>query len=320
MARSTPSSPDCSGTCRCGQTRGWASASQSRRLRWLTSIDERRTRARPSSSAERAEDVGQLRALLGVAVQPEVDARHDELAVPLGDAPARLVEHGAQRTRATRAAHLRDHAERAPERAAVLHLDERARAVETRLGADAGGRAELARDALGRLLRGLAHDGDARVRGAERVGAEARRAARDVDVPGAPAERGAHGLAALGHGLVRDAAGVDDVHRPALARLLEPAGQQPLAHALHVGLRDLAAQELDREAHAAASRSSSSPSQPVQRPALRDPVSRNRERLAREQARDDQARRQIGAPGAAPRSGASCRFASHSAMAFGSSS
>ena len=88
------------------------------------------------------------------------------------------------------------------------------------------------------------------------------------------------------------------MHRAALARLLEPAGQQPLAHALGVGLRDLAAQELDREAHAAASRSSSSPSQPSSCAPLRDAVAAARaKRLAREQARDDQPRRQVGPPG-----------------------
>ena len=127
--------------------------------------------------------------------------------------------------------------------------------------------------------------------------AEPRRAAGHVDVPGAAAQRRAHRLAALGDGLVRDAAGVDDVHRAALARLLEAAGQQPLAHALHVGLRDLAAEELDREAHAARLALEQQPLPPVPRAALGDPVARDRERLAREQARDDQARRQVGPPG-----------------------
>ncbi len=105
----------------------------------------------------------------------------------------------------------------------------------------------------------------------ERLVAEPRRAPGHEHLLRAATQRGTHRLAALRHGLVRDAAGIDDVHRAGLARLLETAGQESLANALHVGVRDLAAEELDREAHAAASRSSSSPSQPsrLRRPATR---------------------------------------------------
>ena len=120
----------------------------------VVDLDRREPHARDAIQlGERADHLGQAAPRdSAIAVEAEVDARHDELAVALRDPPARLLEHGAQRPRAARAAHARDHAERAAERAAVLHLQERPRALEPRCGPDAAGRAELARDALGRLL------------------------------------------------------------------------------------------------------------------------------------------------------------------------
>ncbi len=119
----------------------------------MVDLDRREPHARHAVQlGQREQDAGEPRRDLGIAVEAEVDAGHDELAVALRDAAAGLVEHGAERPRAARAAHARNHAEGAPERAAVLHLDERPRALEPRRRADAARRAELARDPLGRLL------------------------------------------------------------------------------------------------------------------------------------------------------------------------
>ena len=70
----------------------------------------------------------------------------------LRDAAPDLAEDGVGAAAAGGAAHERDHAERARERAAVLDLDERADAVEPGVGLDAGDRADVAGDRLDRLL------------------------------------------------------------------------------------------------------------------------------------------------------------------------
>ena len=82
---------------------------------------------------------------------------------------------------ARRAAHERDDAEVARERAAVLDLHERAHAVEPRVGLDAADRTDVAGDERGGLLAALRDDDDVLGQAGERVAAEVRAAAGDVD-------------------------------------------------------------------------------------------------------------------------------------------
>ena len=77
-----------------------------------------------------ANEPGEGVAGLAVAEAAEVDAGEDDLAVPLLDASADLREHGRGGPAPGRPSHLRDHAEGAGERAAVLDPDERPPAVE----------------------------------------------------------------------------------------------------------------------------------------------------------------------------------------------
>src|SRR5581483_12445034 len=89
---------------------------------------------------------------LAVAVAAEVDPGEDDLAVSLLGAAAHLGEHGRRAPAPARPAHERDHAEVAREAAAVLHLDERANAIEPRVRLNATDRADVAGDRLRRLL------------------------------------------------------------------------------------------------------------------------------------------------------------------------
>ena len=81
------------------------------------------------------------------------------------------------------AAHERDHAEVAREAAAVLHLDERAHAVEPSVRLDAADRADVAGDERRRLLAPPRDDDDVLGQPGERVAGEVRAAAGDVDAP-----------------------------------------------------------------------------------------------------------------------------------------
>src|SRR4029453_397234 len=95
--------------------------------------------------AELAHEPRQVVARVAVAVAPEVDPREHDLAMALLDAPPHLTQHRLRRTAARGAAHLRDDAESAGEAAAVLHLHERADAVEPRVRLDAADPAPVAR-------------------------------------------------------------------------------------------------------------------------------------------------------------------------------
>ena len=159
--------------------------------------------------ARRADEPRQVVAGVAVAVAAEVDPREDDLTVALRDAARDLAQHGVGAAAARRAAHERDDAEVARERAAVLHLHERAHAVEPRVRLDAADRADVAGDEGGRLLAALRDDDDVLGQSGERVAREVRAAARHVDA--AVRARCARGfLARLRDGLVRHAAGVDD--------------------------------------------------------------------------------------------------------------
>ncbi len=77
---STPSSPDCIGTCRCGQTFGSvASASSSESLTWITSTLESRTRSTRRTRGDGDHQLAQLEAVLGVAVVADADPGHHHL-------------------------------------------------------------------------------------------------------------------------------------------------------------------------------------------------------------------------------------------------
>ena len=180
IARSTPSSPDWSGTCRCGDTVGVSiSAATSSASTWLTSIEESRSRSRPVDSACLADEPGQRVTGGTVAEAAEVDAGQHDLAMPLAHAPTDLGEHRLGRAAPRCAAHERDHTERAGERAAVLDLHECPHAVEAVVGVDAADRADVPRDERRRLLACPRGDDDVR-RGAGERALQVRRAARDV--------------------------------------------------------------------------------------------------------------------------------------------
>ena len=143
----------------------------------------------PGRRAGLAHEPRQVVAGVAVAEAAEVDPGEDDLAVALLDAAADLAEHRVGAPAARRAAHERDHAEVAGERAAVLDLHERANAVEPRVGLDAADRADVAGDERRRLLGAPRDDGDVRRQARERVPREVRGAAGHVDARRACAPR-----------------------------------------------------------------------------------------------------------------------------------
>ena len=201
----------------------------------------------PGRRSRLAHEARQVVAGGAVAVAAEVDPGQHDLAVALLDAAADLGEHRIGAAAARGAAHERDHAERAGEAAAVLHLDERADAVEARIRLDAADRADVACDVARRLLAPSRDDDDVVRKPGERIGGEVRSAAGDVDAP-VRARRARGFLARLRHGLVRDAAGVDHRDVGAVVTFRVPVREQPLAHVVRVDVRDLAAEEADGEA------------------------------------------------------------------------
>ena len=140
MRRSTPSSPDWSGRCRCGRVRGEPSTHVAEQLvvdvlgldgAQAEALDGRLGEDPPDEAGER-----ERRACVGAARPPlrpaavvgaDVDPGQDDLPVAGGDRPAHVGEDDLRRERALGAAGRRDDAVRAVERAAVLDLDERAR-------------------------------------------------------------------------------------------------------------------------------------------------------------------------------------------------
>src|SRR5207237_1420923 len=95
-----------------------------------------------------------------VAIAPEVDAGQHHLAVALVDTPPHLAQDGGGASAPRRPPDERDHAERAREAAAVLHLHEGANAVELGIRLDAADRPDVAGDRAGRVLAAAGHDGD----------------------------------------------------------------------------------------------------------------------------------------------------------------
>ena len=181
-----------------------------------------------------------------VAVAAQVDPGQDDLAVALSDAAADLAEDGLGRAAARGTADERDDAEPARERAAVLHLDEGANAVEPGLRLHAADRADVARDEPRRLLAASGDHDDVVREPGERVPGEVRAAAGDVHAP-VRARRASRLLARLRHGFVGDAARVDDRHVGVAVALLVAVREQRLAYRVGVDMRDLAAEEADGE-------------------------------------------------------------------------
>jgi hypothetical protein len=143
IARRTPSSPDCSGTWRCGETVGVSrEPSTSASSTWLTSIDESRRRSTPGAS-RLADEPGERVAGGAVAEAAEVHAGQDDLAMPCA-ARRRISPSTASAVRLRVARGRGDHTEGARERAPVLDLDERAHPIEPVLGVDAADRADVA--------------------------------------------------------------------------------------------------------------------------------------------------------------------------------
>ena len=166
--------------------------------------------------------------------------------MPLVDSSADLAQNRLRRPASRSPANLRDDAEVAGEAAAVLDLNERADPIEADVGPDAADRPDVPRDEVRRPLAGEPHDADVVRKPGERVAGQVRAAARHVDEPrpaGGPTRR----LPRLPHRLVGHAAGVDDRDVRVGARLEVAVRSQPLADLLGVGLRDLAAEELDGE-------------------------------------------------------------------------
>ena len=128
------------------------SAAISSSFTWLISIEERRSRSRPGTAPASR--------MSRASVKPASRSRKQPRLIPVRTTsrwPCRTrfsisaSTAGARRLR-ERAAYERDHAEGATEAAAVLHLDERADAIEARVGLDAADRADVARHRVRDLL------------------------------------------------------------------------------------------------------------------------------------------------------------------------
>ena len=147
--------------------------------------------AKPLDAGQRAGHTDQSRQRvsgLAVAEASEVDAREDDLAVTVRDAPLDLRQHGSRAAAARRAAHERDDAERARERAAVLDLHERTRSLEARIRPDAADRADFSGDGVGNRFARPRNHGDVRRDGLEGTG-EVRGAPGHVHAPVRHAQR-----------------------------------------------------------------------------------------------------------------------------------
>ena len=181
IARSTASSPDCSGTWRCGETVGVSHQGVDQLVVDVIDLDRREPEPlEPWQRAGLAHEARECEAGGTVAEAAEVDTREDDLSVSLRDPAPDLAEHCVHGSAPRLASYERDHAERAGERAAVLDPHKGANPVEPMLGVDAADRADIARDESGRVVSRATGDDDVGSCTVERP-LEPRRAARDVD-------------------------------------------------------------------------------------------------------------------------------------------
>ena len=231
-----------------------AIASTSRGVTSPGSIDEMRSRARPSSRPTSRTRSARSPLPDGIPPGADVDAGEHQLRVPVLEPPPRVAQDRLARSALGTAARAGDDAERASLVAAVLHLHERARAARGSRVVVARHRRRRAeaRDDLDRHpVGGPVDDRDpgagelvaVQVRGAPGDECARRHARRAVDL-----------LAALALGLQRERAGVDDVHLGGVGLGLGVTGvAERVADEHRIGLADLAPQEAHRErAHDAA--------------------------------------------------------------------
>ena len=153
-----PSSPDCSGTWRCRPTVGVSRSAATSLSLDVVHLDRREAEPRQARRGARlAHEPRQVVAGLAIPVAAEVDAGEHDLAMTLVERGARSLAAPPSARRLREAPRTtRDHAERAREAAAVLHLDEGADAIEPRFRLDARDRADVACDGRRRLLARLA--------------------------------------------------------------------------------------------------------------------------------------------------------------------
>src|SRR5919204_1268363 len=214
----------------------------------VVDLDRRKTQARqPGRLAGLADESGQRIAILAVAVAAEVDARKDDLAVPLAHSAADLRQDRGGAAAPRSAADERNDTEVAREAATVLDLDERSHSLRSRFGADAAERAELAGDERRSVLRRARDDGHVLGHARERGAAQIRTAPRHVDVAVRP-RRTRDGMARLPDRLVRDPARVDDCNVAFVGEFAMTFAKQAFPHGLYIGLRNLAAEEADGKA------------------------------------------------------------------------
>ena len=251
------SSPDWSGTCRCGQIRGSsASASSSESLTWITSTDDSRTRSTPVDAGHLAHQVAELEPALGIAVVADRDAGHDHLGLSLLDAPARLVAapRSAGRERA------------APRTLGMMQYEQwqsqpsctltKPRVRPPRCRSSAAGRAAC-RCTPGPAAPATCSATSSAVPTSAVTGApissncrgvQVRRAARStITRRPSRAERRADWRDLASASRVMQHVLITCSSASCLGRLLVAGRQQPRAGEHRVGLRDLAAEELDRE-------------------------------------------------------------------------
>ena len=193
-----------------------------------------------------AHEPRQVEAGVAVAVAAEVDSRQHDFPMPLLDPTADLCEHGICRATARCAAHEWDDAEVAREAAAVLHLDERAHAVEAGVGLNAADRADVTGDESGRLLAALRHDDDVLREARKCIRGKVGAAAGDVHAAMRPRSTRRF-FAGLGQRLVRHTARVDDRDVGVVVALHVAVDKEPLTHLVRVDVRNLATEKTDRE-------------------------------------------------------------------------
>ena len=201
----------------------------------VVDLDRREAQARQAGDrSSLADEPGKPVPALAIAIAPEVDSGQHHLAVALRDPPLDLAQDGLSGPAARRTAHERDDAEVAREATTVLDLHERAHAIETRIGLDAGDRADIAGDG-GRGLLAAAGDHDHVLREAVERCCEIGTAARDVDA--AVGSRGPRSrMPRLAHGLVRDTAGVHNRDVARIVNLGMTVGEEAFADELRVGV------------------------------------------------------------------------------------
>ena len=192
-----------------------------------------------------SDELGEVETRFPIAIAAEIDPGQDDFTVSLLDPALNLGEHRARRAATGSSAHLRDDAEPAREAAAVLNLDESPYPVEPDARPDAADGSDVASDELRRPL--TCHRNNRHVRGEPVEGSrEPRAAARHVDA-GRPPGSAPRRLARLPHGFVSHTAGVDHSDVDGFLRLQVALRREALAQLLRIGVRHLAAEEIDAE-------------------------------------------------------------------------